>query len=251
MKSVAKSISMGLILAGLLAPSAGFGQTQESPTEPKKLELKVGDKMPQFSKEDFVRGSSWTSSFGGQGLTEYRKQGNSEIKVSYIVCKDKNMPFGFYDSETNSLYLDNNPVDGIIDSVIKNPADRKIFRDAPDCPKNNQVEVEKPLAEKLELKVGDKMPQFFKGEVSERLDWTSDSGVQAFMEYREQGNSKIKVSYIVCKDKNMPFGFYDSETDSLYLDNNPLDGIIDSVIKRDPNSGKGRDVSQDIPNCPE
>ncbi len=138
MKNIAESISRGLILAGLSTFIAGYSQAEvESPKiEAKKLELKAGDKMPQFFKENIFGGSNWHDGFSlKHGFIEYHQDANSRKDVAYIVCKDKNIIFGFYDFEIDTLYLDNNPADGIIDSVVKNPNGRKISKDAPRCPK--------------------------------------------------------------------------------------------------------------------
>ena len=88
MKSVVKSISTGLIFAGLSAFVVGCSNAKFENLSAKKLELKVGDKMPQFSKENIVGKSLWNDDFNSKyGFSEYYQQGSSRRILFYVSCK--------------------------------------------------------------------------------------------------------------------------------------------------------------------
>ena len=67
-------------------------------------------KMPQYGQE---MSKKWV-------MTHVHKFGKCYANVVYAICGDKvsKNPVGIFKLDTNKLYLDNAPNDGIIDSVI-------------------------------------------------------------------------------------------------------------------------------------
>ena len=80
----------------------------------------------------------WSNPDGTRIGICYRMAKPEAEKDRYFVVYNKcngimaELPFGIYDMETNILYLDNAPTDGVIDDVVSSP-ESLIYEDAPDC----------------------------------------------------------------------------------------------------------------------
>lgn len=85
----------------------------------------VGEKMPK-PKSDFIQAGY----FDGGLLAMYEN-----TIEGYRVCNGviDERPFAFYDRKTETLYLDNNPTDGIVDEVVKDAGLRNPLVDIPSC----------------------------------------------------------------------------------------------------------------------
>lgn len=96
-----------------------------------------------------------------------------------------------------------------------------------------------------DYKVGDKMP-IKDGLVIDKKTWfnrdLSKSGEILYYGPENNGQAAFMRAYIDCNGRKVFFGYFDGK---LYLDNNPNDGIIDSVH----DTIKGRGVSNDAPVC--
>jgi len=102
-------------------------------------ELKVGDKMMDYKTGNKLYGKGlWVSPDSvKKGVTE-RYTGEDGIlnyAAGHLFCDGEKveLPFGVYVFETNTLYRDNAPTDGIIDSIQKGNIER-VYDTAPDCP---------------------------------------------------------------------------------------------------------------------
>jgi len=117
-------------------------------------DYKVGDKMLDYKKDTSFSQQVLLNNWQGcEVIVQYYVKGNStKYKVvlpstpliigdyqGNIEEKIERLPFAILDFDTQTLYLDNKDgngskgSDGIIDEVLKNPKNRKVFLDSPDC----------------------------------------------------------------------------------------------------------------------
>jgi len=98
----------------------------------------VGEKM--LSLEGYVTTSSgeWSNSDMTKTGISVRMAKPEAEEDTYFVVYSKcggvivELPFGIYNMETKTLYLDNAPTDGVIDAIVLEPKSR-ISEDVPDC----------------------------------------------------------------------------------------------------------------------
>ena len=105
-------------------------------------DFKVGDEMPIQDKKYFVFDEKIDLSGSRKIVREFYNvdnEGKNDFVEAYLVCGNKmsKTPYGVFDFNTRTLYLDNKPYDGVIDQVIQIPdgSSRSISRDAPYCSK--------------------------------------------------------------------------------------------------------------------
>jgi len=98
----------------------------------------VGEKMPSLEGYVTIDYGQWSNpDMTKNGTSEWMAKSEAEGD-NYFVVYNKcdgvtaELPFGIYNIETNILYLDNAPTDGIIDAVVPDPTSF-IYEDAPDC----------------------------------------------------------------------------------------------------------------------
>ncbi len=100
-------------------------------------DLKVGDKMPDFSKGKAIKELHWYNpDFSKKGkLVQYDldNDGISDIVVAQRDCEGYKIVFGVYDYGAKKLYLDNKPLDGLIDEIVSEVEGRNVYDDAPNC----------------------------------------------------------------------------------------------------------------------
>jgi len=111
------------IIAGVLLAGSVYAQD-------------VGDKMPDVSNYQVYAVDVYENENNkGVVMLTYDTKTEKEYQLAFSFCKDKmsEFPYGVYDLESNTLYLDNAPNDGILDEIIKNPTARSVSEDAPPC----------------------------------------------------------------------------------------------------------------------
>lgn len=97
--------------------------------------LLVGGAMPDLSNLPPLAYGEWSTPDGASsGVSVLR----GKYVANYLICRGEvqKRPFSIYDSETRSLYLDNNATDGVIDSVIQDASDSYVWAGAPPCTSN-------------------------------------------------------------------------------------------------------------------
>jgi hypothetical protein len=98
----------------------------------------VGERMPSLEGYIFNSSGQWVSpGMTKNGISERLGKPEAQYEkyfVAYNECGGVKveLPFGIYDMDTNILYLDNAPTDGIIDAIVSGP-ENPIYEDAPDC----------------------------------------------------------------------------------------------------------------------
>ena len=95
-----------------------------------------GENVPDVSKYDALSVNRFTynTPIGPIVRQSYTKDGKFEINTFSKMCDGKMKAYAYYDFDTEEIALDNDPVDGVIDSVYDGPlAAPSPFAAIPDC----------------------------------------------------------------------------------------------------------------------
>ena len=96
----------------------------------------VGEKMPNPTGTPTDRYGWGKGDKNGYVVGYLDARGEHLYKAAYHRCNriPMELPFGIMDFKTMTLYLDNDPLDGIVDEVVtEDLEDRSVGMDAPDC----------------------------------------------------------------------------------------------------------------------